>query len=228
MATSSLIASRRYSNPTRLRLQVLFARAWEALADTYHGQAADFVRRLRTRLPLEEALDRYFREVGVPAAMTDTVRARALIALGSLVQEEAPDAEGRAAGWNPLRPDQMLDAIKRRAQHVEETNLECRLAASLSDEAVAALHVRMAIETAELLAEESTPDEAIMHYIRTFNLPSIDAQLIFRRAMARWAERDPLGLDGVETVLPPALTVCARPRQLDLPGRLRLGLRAIG
>ncbi|MGH8573643.1 MAG: hypothetical protein ACREX8_13880, partial [Gammaproteobacteria bacterium] len=64
------------------------------------------------------------------------------------------------------------------------------------------------------------------HYIRTFNLPSIDAQLIFRRALARWAERDPLGLDRVEAVVP-TLMVCARP-QLDLPGKLRLGLRAIG
>jgi hypothetical protein len=226
MATPSLIASRRFSAPTRLRLQVLFARAWEALADTYHGQAADFVRRLRTRLPVDEALDRYFREVGVPASMVDTVRARALIALAAMI-EGTPESESRSTTWNPLRPDQMFDAIKRRAQYVEETNLECRLAASLSDEAIAAMHVRMAIETAELLAEECTPDEAIMHYIRTFNLPSLDAQLIFRRAMARWAERDPLGLEQVEAVIP-ALTVCARPAQLDLPGRVRVGLRAIG
>jgi hypothetical protein len=226
MATSSLIASRRFSTPTRLRLQVLFARAWEALADTYHSQAADFVRRLRSRLSVEEALERYFREVGVPAAMIDTVRARALIALAAMI-EETPEADAQPSGWNPLRPDQMLDAIKRRAQYVEETNLECRLAASLSDESIASMHVRMAIEAADLLAEECTPDEAIMHYIRSFNLPSIDAQLIFRRAMARWAERDPLGLDQVEAVIP-AITVCARPAQLDLPGRLRLGLRAIG
>ena len=225
MAAPSLIASRRFSNPTRLRLQVLFARAWEGLADTYQIQAADFVRRLRSRLAVDEALDRYFREVGVPAAMTDTVRARALIALADVV-EHSPEAEIPSAGWNPLRPDQMLDALKRRAQYVEDTNLECRLAASLSDEAVATMHVRMAIETAELLAEECSPDEGIMHYIRTFDLPSIDAQLIFRRALARWAERDPHGLDRVEAVIP-MLTVCARP-QFDLPGRLRLGIRAIG
>lgn len=225
MATSSLIVSRRFSSATRLRLQVLFARAWEGLADTYQSQAADFVRRLRTRLTLEEALDRFFREVGVPAAMIDTVRARALIALASVVEEPA-ETGAPSAGWNPLRPDQMIDAIKRRAQFVEETSLECRLAASVTDEAVAAMHVRMAIETAELLADECTPDEGIMHYIRTFNLPSIDAQLIFRRALARWAERDPLGLEQVEAVVP-TLMVCAKP-QLDLPGRLRLGLRAIG
>jgi hypothetical protein len=225
MAAPSLIASRRFSYPTRLRLQVLFARAWESLADTHRTQAADFVHRLRSRLPVEEALERYFREVGVPAVMADTVRARALIALSAVIAE-MPEAGVQPAGWNPLRPDQMIDALKRRAQYVDETNLECRLAASLADEAVADLHVRMAIETAELLADEVTPDEAIMHYIRTFNLPSIDAQLILRRALARWAERDPLGLERVEAVVP-MLTVCATP-QIELPGRLRLGVRAIG
>ena len=90
MGAPSLISTRRFSASTRLRLQVLFARAWEALADTYQIQAAEFVRRLRTQLPMDEALDRFFREVGVPAAMTDTVRARALIALAPLIEEEAP------------------------------------------------------------------------------------------------------------------------------------------
>jgi hypothetical protein len=226
MSVPSLIASRRFSHPTRLRLQVLFARAWEGLADTYQSQAADFVRRLRSRLAVDEALDRYFREVGVPAAMSDTVRARALIALAGMV-EESPESEMPSAGWNPLRPDQMLDAIKRRAQYVEETNLECRLAASLSDEAVAFLHVRMAIETAELLADECSPDEAIMHYIRTFDISSIDAQLIFRRSLARWAERDPHGLEEVEADIP-ALAVAVSGPRFELPGRLRLGLRATG
>jgi hypothetical protein len=136
--------------------------------------------------------------------------------------EEAP-----ASGWSPLRPDQMLDALKRRAQHVEETNLECRLAASVCGEAVAATHVTMAMEAAELLADECTPDEAIMHYVRTFDLPSLDAQLIFRRTLAQWAGRDPHGLDAVEADVP-ALTVCASAPRFELPARLRLGLRAIG
>ena len=77
-------------------------------------------------------------------------------------------------------------------QYVEETNLECRLAASMSDEAVALTHVRMAMETAEVLQGQVTPDEAIMHYVRTFNLSSIDTQVIFRSAMAQWAELHPL------------------------------------
>ena len=225
MAGPGLISTRRFSPPTRLRLQVLFARAWEALAETYQLQAAEFVRRLRAQLPIDEALDRYFREVGVPAAMTDTVRARALIALGQLIEDITEPEESRLPGWSPLRPDQLIGAIRRRAQYVEETNLECRLAASMADEAVAATHVRMALDIAQLLANECTPDEAIMHYVRCFNLPAIDAQIIFRRAMACWAERDPLGLDRVEPVTP-TVAICASGAQLDFGGRIRLGLRA--
>lgn len=229
MAAPSLISTRRFSATTRLRLQVLFARAWEALSDTYQAQAAEFVRRLKAQLPLEEALDRFFREVGVPAAMTDTVRARALIALASMVEEglEAPE-EAPETAWNPLRPDQLIGALRRRARYVEETNLECRLAASIAEEAVAATHVRMALEVAELLAEECTPDESIMHYVRSFDLPALEAQLIFRRAMACWAERDPLGLDRVEPVVQHTVAICASGAQLDFGSRLRLGLRAAG
>ena len=208
MAAPSLMSTRRFSATTRLRRQVLFARAWEALADTYHAQAAEFVRRLKHQLPIDEALDRFFREVGVPAAMSDTVRARALIALTPMIEETEEPDEATEPGWNPLRPDQLIGALRRRARYVEETNLECRLAASIAEEAVAATHVRMALEVAELLADECTPDESIMHYIRSFNLPAIEAQLILRRAMACWAERDPLGLDRVEPVAP-SLAICA-------------------
>jgi hypothetical protein len=227
MAAPSLISTRRFSASTRLRLQVLFARAWEALADTYHAQAAEFVRRLKHQLPIDEALDRFFREVGVPAAMSDTVRARALIALAPMIEEAEEPEEASDPGWNPLRPDQLIGALRRRARYVEETNLECRLAASIAEESVAATHVRMALEVAELLVDECTPDESIMHYIRSFNLPAIEAQIIFRRAMACWAERDPLGLDRVEPVAPP-VAICASVAQIDFSSRLRPGLQVIG
>ena len=35
-------------------------------------------------------------------------------------------------------------------------------------------------------------DDAIMHYVRYFNLPSVEAQIIFRRTLAAWAERHPV------------------------------------
>jgi hypothetical protein len=191
MTAPGSIGTRRFSASTRLRLQLVFAKAVEALAETYQLQAAEFVRRLKSRLAVDEALQRYFREVGVPAAIEETVRSRALISLAGLI-ENPPKPETRAARWTILRPDQLVETLRKRVQYVEETNLDCRLAASMSDEAVAATHVRMALETAQVLADEVTPDQAIMLYIRAFNLSSVDAQVVFRTAMSQWAELHPL------------------------------------
>jgi hypothetical protein len=204
MAVPGLISTRRFSAATRLRLQLAFARALEALADTYQLQAAEFVRRLKSRLSVEEALERYFREVGVPAPIEETVRCRALISLSGLI-ENTPRPERSGTSWAMLRPDLLFDALQRRIQFVEATNLDCRLAASMADEAVAATHVRSALETAEVLADEVTPDEAIMHYVRSFNLPAVDAQVIFRQAMAHWAELHPLPGEAQAFVRGPAL-----------------------
>jgi hypothetical protein len=221
MTGPTLMGSRRFPAFTKLRLQLVFARASEALAETYQSQAAEFVRRLKPRLSVDEALQRYFHEVGVPAALEETVRARALISLAGLI-ESTPRQESRAAGWTVLRPDQMLDALRKRVQHIDETNLECRLAGSMSDEAVATTHVRMALETAEVLADEVTPDEAIMHYVRTFNLSSIDAQVIFRGAMAQWAELHPLPGEARATLA----QAQAKP-SLQLRSRAEFGLRVM-
>src|SRR5215470_18073208 len=116
MAAPSLIATRRFSHPLRLRLQVLFAKAFESLADTYRTQAVEFVRRLRGRMSVEEALDRYFREVGVPHAMEQTVRARALIALAPTARDYPAAEPSATGGWTQLRPDQLIDSLRRRAQ----------------------------------------------------------------------------------------------------------------
>jgi hypothetical protein len=224
MTAPSLMTGRRFSSPTRLRLQLVFAKALEALAETYQQQAAEFVRRLRPRLGVDDALQRYFREVGVPAAIEQTVRSRALISLAGLI-ENPPKHETRASSWTILRPDQMVDALRRRVQYVEETNLDCRLAASISDEAVAATHVRMALEVAEVLADDVTPDQAIMLYVRTFNLPSVDAQVVFRMAMSQWAELHPLPGEAHALIRLPSQEPGGA--KLELHARPHFGLKVI-
>ena len=102
MTAPNLTAGRRFSAATRLRLQLVFAKAVEALADTYQLQAAEFVRRLKSRLPVEEALQRYFREVSVPAVIEETVRSRALISLAGLI-ETPPKRENAGAAFVALR-----------------------------------------------------------------------------------------------------------------------------
>jgi len=224
MTAPSMMVGRRFSAPTRLRLQLVFARALEAMADTYQQQAAEFVRRLKPRLTVDEALQRYFREVGVPAGIEETVRSRALISLAGLIENQGQH-EGRSSSWTILRPDHLIDGLRRRVQFVEETNLDCRLAASISDEAVAATHVRMALETAEVLAEEATPDQAIMLYIKTFSLNSVDAQVVFRAAMSQWAELHPLRSEAQATIHVPVPEI-GRPK-LELLNRAQFGLKVI-
>ena len=225
MAAPSLITARRFTPSLRLRLQVLFAKAFESLAETYRIQAVDFVGRLQGRLSTEDALDRYFREVGVPHAMEQTVRARALIALAPTSLDSASathSGESRPSGaWLPLRPELWLEGIRRRAQSQEEASLDCRMAASVSDEAVAATHVAMALETVALLDGELGADDAIMHYVRYFNLPSVEAQIIFRRTLAAWAERHPVRAPMAEAA------VCATAPRAFTP-RLPLNLRVVG
>jgi hypothetical protein len=86
----------------------------------------------------------------------------------------------------------------------------------------------MALETAEVLVEEVTPDEAVMHYVRTFNLSSVDAQVIFRSALAQWAELHPLPGEARAFVRPdsPTSGALTKPR-LELRSRPEFGLRVI-
>ncbi|HEU5171259.1 MAG TPA: hypothetical protein VFU46_12015 [Gemmatimonadales bacterium] len=188
MFPQTLISKRRLPPAVRGRLQVAYARAWEALSDTHYQQAVLFARRLADRLSLEESLDRYFREVAVPVAMQETVRARALLQLADALPPVADPADA-ADPWQRLRPDRLVESVRRRAQWVEETGLQCRMAACLADAAVTETHTRMAVEVAELVAATLPADEAVMLYIRSFDLPVRDGDAVFRAALARFGER---------------------------------------
>ncbi len=211
MQSLTLNSVRRLPPALKLRLQVAYARAWEALTDTHQTQAAMFVTRLADRLPLEEALARYFREVAVPVAMRETVRARALLSVADAIPA-VPGASDTADPWQRLRPDRLVDAVRRRAQWVEETTLRCRMTACLAEAAVTDTHTRMAVEVAELLAETIPADEALMAYIRSFDLPARDGDAVFRAALAELAARR---MPGGER---PGLHVApARPAARELP-----------
>jgi hypothetical protein len=226
MVAPSLISNRRFSAPLRRRLQVAYARAWEALTATHCREAVRFVRALDGRLSSEEALHRYFREVAVPALMRETVRARAVIELG----EEGVDVEIEPDApelWSYLRPDQLIDAVRRRARFVEETNIACQLAGSIANEAVCVTHVDSARDVAELLADAMPIAEGLMHYVRTFDLPSVEAQMVFQRALASLAERrSPIPACDVLD-LPDPLPIPARASRPVQVATAAYGLRAI-
>jgi hypothetical protein len=228
MFAPTLTSVRRLTPALRGQLQVAYARAWQALSDTHFQQAVLFTRRVADRLALSEALDRDFREVAVPVAMRETVRARALLELADTIPGVADDA---AAGdpWQRLRPDRLVESVRRRAQWVEETTLQCRMAACLAEAAVAETHTGMAVEVARLLGDAVPADEAVMVYLRTFDLPARDSDVVFRAALARLGERH------LTTAPAPRLHVEAAPAIAApapvpalLPPVAGFGLRVIG
>ena len=152
MAAPSLIATRRFSQPLRLRLQVLFAKAFESLADTYRTAG----HRIRPPPPQPDERGRGARPLfprgrrparhGADGPRPGADRA------GAHCGWDFPEPDTRAAGrWTQLRPDQVLETLRRRSQSQDEPSLDCRMAASVSDEAIAATHVAMALETVALL-----------------------------------------------------------------------------
>jgi hypothetical protein len=221
MVAPSSISTRRFPDPIRVDLQVAYARAWEALSATHETQAVAFVRTLRGRLGTDEALHRYFREVAVPMQMQETVRARAILALTP--EERAHQAVDPAEPGEARSPYRVIEALRRRAQYVEDTNLACRLAASLADEAVSLNHVSMALEVADTLGSVMPVDEGLMHYIRAFELTSVCAQLVFQRSLARIAERRPQ----VSALPEREPAVEAAPRVARVSRSPEFGLRAI-
>ncbi|HET8650281.1 MAG TPA: hypothetical protein VFL95_09585 [Gemmatimonadales bacterium] len=225
MVAPSLMSHRRFPLALRGRVQVAYAEAWERLTDTHVEQAAHFARRLQGRLGAEDALLRYFREVAVPSLMQETVRARALIRLARAGGPPSDEESGTLELLGLLRPDHLVEAIRRRAQLVEETNLACRLAASLADEAICLTHVRNATAVADLLADEISRDEAIMHYIRCFDLPTVQAHMVFQRSLAEVAERHPLLSESPLACILPEPLRAARPSR---PVAAAFELQAVG
>ena len=230
MFAPTLTSARRLPPSTKGRLQLAYARAWQALSDTHFQQAVLFTRRVADRLSLGEALDRYFREVAVPVAMQETVRSRALLELADSVPGVAA-ANSSSDPWERLRPDRLMESVRRRAQWVEETTLQCRMAACLADAAVAETHTRMAVEVAELLADTMPADEALMVYIRSFDLPARDSDTVFRSALARLGEQQLTAAATprlhVEEVPMAAVQAMPAPPAL-LPPVAAFGLRVIG
>jgi hypothetical protein len=79
----------------------------------------------------------------------------------------------------------------------------------------------MAIEVVDVLRNVLPVDEALMHYIRAFELASVPAQLVFQRALSRLAELQPVD------DAPPALESVPRLSRPTARPAVGFGLRAI-
>src|SRR5688572_13551806 len=115
---------RRLSDSARHRIEVATAMAWEALVEAHIQEALAFIALFEDRLTLEEALNRYIREMDMADSMGAAVRTRVLVT----IEDEGPDAlptvplrdsdsaetpvveedDDGDEGWRRFRPDVVM------------------------------------------------------------------------------------------------------------------------
>lgn len=167
------------------RVQVAYARAWEALVETHRAEAVSFVEALAPLVSVDEALDAYFREVPVPLGMRDAVRTGAFLRL-DFTTIDAPHAAGTPQGWALLHPATLFGVTRRLARATQEARRRAVLATARALEGLAATHRQNAVAIASLRA--GSPDDGVRHYIRTMDLPAHQAQMVYQQALAVMAE----------------------------------------
>lgn len=181
--------------------------AWEALVEAHIAEALEFIALFADRLPLEDALNRYIREMDMGETMGAAVRTRVLV-MSEEPAAEAPrpavalrdddaDAEIAAGGgddddeavnWRRFRPDVMMRGVMERQRSRDEIERLVELAIARSEEAVIKTHVDNAITFAALLEDSGALSRAVEQYISALNVVGGRGQAVLQRTMARLAE----------------------------------------
>ena len=203
--------SRRLPDAMRRRVEVASAMAWEALVEAHTMHALDFIGLIDGRLEMQDALNRYLREMGVIEPMATAVRTKVLVAMEDaesagkrvlLHEAEAAAAEGpRVAegdadedkdeggeGWRRFTPGALVSGVRERQKSRDETDRLVMLAIARAEEDVIGTHVDNAITFAALLDSAIGLDKAVQEYIGEVGLGGPRAQAVFQRTMARLAE----------------------------------------
>lgn len=174
--------------------------AWEALVEAHANQARDFVALLADHMPLEEALDRYVRDMDLSSTMVAAVRTRVLVAIEDgqirraaqslLLRPEAAETQDDAdeEGWRRFRPDVMMRGVLERQKKNEEVERIIELALARAEEEIIKTHVDNAITFAALLDEFGPLSRGVEHYIAVMNVVGGRGQAVLQRTMARLAE----------------------------------------
>lgn len=196
----------------RRKLEVATALAWEALVETHVAEATGFVALLADRVPLEDALVRYFREMDLTDTMVMAIRTRVLLAAEAEAEAVAGarDADRREAsepaagegsqlvlhpgspeseeGWRRFMPDAVVRGVRERQRRSEEVERTVQLALARSEEALIRTHVENAIGFAALLDDHVPLDRSVQQYLGAVLLTGCRGQVVFQRTMARLAD----------------------------------------
>jgi len=167
------------------------ALAREDMVETHAELASDLVGILATRMPFDEAIDRYLESMGLEGEDAEAVGSRAVAMLDEREIREDLAREGtRGWGfdWRYATPLGALRFIQRQRKRSAEEQLWLELAAARAEERIADAHARHAQGFVDTLAEEVDPTRAVELYVERLNLPETRARIVYQRVLARLAE----------------------------------------
>lgn len=173
--------------------------AWEALVEAHATQARDFVDLFEEHMPLEEALNRYVRDMDLGETMVAAVRTRVLVAIEdgnapaeveslTLRPPEGEAADDGDEGWRRFRPDVVMRGVIERQKKNEETERMVEFAIARAEEELIKTHVDNAITFAALLDEIGPLSRGVEHYIAAMGVVGGRGQAVLQRTMARLAD----------------------------------------
>lgn len=175
--------------------------AWEALLEAHTEQALEFIALFEDRLALEDALNKYIREMDLPETMAAAVRTRVLVTLEEDEENEEPDSVPIRAEdgdvevglenddrWRRFRPDVVMRGVFERQRRNDEVDRLVELAIARAEEQVMKTHVDNAITFAALFEDAGSLSRGVSQYISSLNLVGGRAQSVLQRTMARLAD----------------------------------------
>jgi hypothetical protein len=190
---------KRTPEAVRRRLEMAGAAAWQAVVDAHADHAARFVALMASRLPFDQAVERYLSETDVRDPMASAIRSRVLTRLEALSHDmaAAPDPESAAdasaeseesGGLKRFRPDVVAKGIARKVRETEVVDEWTRLAIARAEEGVLLAHIENAVAFADIVRSHLGLDEAVEDYIDLMRLTGGRAQSVYQRTMARLAD----------------------------------------
>ena len=184
----------RLPGEVRRKLELAEAAAVEARRDTHAQQALNMVAVLSSRMPFDEAVDRYVEIMGLGGEEGEIVHSRALVALGDgeLAADLARERHrtGWGLDWRYATPLGAVRFVRRRLKRNAEEDLWMELSAARAEEALVRTHIRFALTFIEIMGDHAPPPRSVAVYLDQREVPAARARAIYQRVLARVADAE--------------------------------------
>ncbi len=178
----------------RRRIELAEAAAVEAREDTHAQQALNLVAVLASRMPFDEAVDRYIEVMSLSRDEAEIVHNRALVALSdpetgaNLARER--HRPGWRINWRYATPLGAARFVKRKMRRSAEEDLWMELSAARAEEGLIRTYIQHAMIFVEVLDEHAPAPRSVSVYLDRLEVPTARARTVYQRVLARVADAE--------------------------------------